>query len=110
MNKHKHCLKNWKALHNIQTFEVLQKKNPKNIVKSKESIASLNQPKQTARWAHVTEKPEKIKTKVLNKGNSIEGIVWIPTGGNSEPISIEGHKAAWKKAQKKPKNNINQRL
>ncbi len=29
------------------------------------------------------------------------------TGGNWDPISIDGHIAAWKKAQKKPKNNIN---
>jgi hypothetical protein len=27
-----------------------------------------------------------------------------------EPISIAGHKAAWKKAQKNPKNNIIQKL
>jgi hypothetical protein len=43
----------------------------------------------------------------INKGNSKTGIVKTPWGGKIEPTSIEGHNAAWKKAQKKPKNNIN---
>jgi len=47
-----------------------------------------------------------IKINVLNKGKSKTGITCKPTGGHIEPISIEGHKAEWKKAQKKPKNNI----
>jgi len=71
------------VLHNIQTFVNQQKKNPKKTVKNKESIASLNQPKLTALCAHVTEKPENISTKVLNKGNSNTGIVYIPSGGNT---------------------------
>ena len=47
-----------------------------------------------------------IKTNVLNKGKSNTGITCKPIGGHIEPISIEGHNAEWKKAQKKPKNNI----
>ena len=47
-----------------------------------------------------------IKTNVLNKGKSNTGITCKPIGGHIDPISIEGHKAEWKKAQKKPKNNI----
>jgi len=34
------------------------------------------------------------------------GIVYIPAGGYTPPISIAGFKALWKNAQKKPKNNI----
>jgi hypothetical protein len=30
----------------------------------------------------------------------------IPTGGHCAPKSIEGQKEEWKKAQKKPKNNM----
>jgi len=30
----------------------------------------------------------------------------MPSKGHSEPKTIEGHKDEWKKAQKKPKNNI----
>lgn len=30
----------------------------------------------------------------------------MPAGGHFAPISTEGHKEEWKKAQKKPKNNI----
>ena len=29
-----------------------------------------------------------------------------PAGGQIPPISIDGHNAEWKNAQKKPKNNI----
>jgi len=61
----------------------------------------------TARCAHVTENPENIRTNVLNSGNSQTGIVCTPTGGNIDPVSLVGHKAAWKNAQKNPKNNIN---
>jgi hypothetical protein len=57
-------------------------------------------------WAHVTLNPDIINTKVLNKGKSNTGITCKPTGGHIDPISIEGHKAEWKNAQKKPKNNI----
>ena len=56
--------------------------------------------------AQVTLNPDIINTKVLNKGKSNTGITWRPTGGQIDPISIEGHNAEWKKAQKKPKNNI----
>ena len=77
------------------------------MVINKESIVSLYEPKIIALWAQVTEKPERINTNVLNNGNSNTGITKIPSGGNIEPISIAGHNAAWKNAQKNPKNNIN---
>jgi len=57
-------------------------------------------------WAQVTLKPDIINTNVLNNGKSNTGITCNPTGGHIEPISIEGHKAEWKNAQKKPKNSI----
>ena len=56
--------------------------------------------------AQVTLKPDIINTNVLNKGKSNTGITCKPTGGKIDPISTDGHNAAWKKAQKKPKNNI----
>lgn len=79
------------------------------IVNNNESIASLNEPILTALCAHVTENPENIKTKVLNNGNSNTGIVYIPTGGNIDPISVAGLNAAWKNAQKNPKKSMNQK-
>jgi hypothetical protein len=42
---------------------------------------------------HVTLKPEIIKIKVLNKGNSKTGITCKPTGGHNVPTSIDGHNA-----------------
>jgi hypothetical protein len=41
----------------------------------------------------VTLNPDIINTKVLNKGKSNTGITCKPTGGQMEPISIEGHNA-----------------
>jgi hypothetical protein len=43
---------------------------------------------------------------VLSKGTSIGSKTLIPFGGQIEPISITGAKAAAKKAQKKAKKNI----
>jgi len=55
-------------------------------VNANASIASLNQPIQTERCAHVTEKPETINTNVLYNGNSLAGITNSPSGGNTDPI------------------------
>jgi hypothetical protein len=43
---------------------------------------------------------------VFNKGISIGSKTSIPFGGQMDPISIVGAKAAAKKAQKKAKKNI----
>jgi hypothetical protein len=43
---------------------------------------------------------------VFNKGTSIGSKTSIPFGGQMEPISITGARAAAKKAQKKAKKNI----
>jgi hypothetical protein len=43
---------------------------------------------------------------VFNKGTSIGSKTSIPFGGQMDPISITGAKAAAKKAQKKAKKNI----
>jgi hypothetical protein len=43
---------------------------------------------------------------VFNNGTSIGSKTSIPFGGQIEPISITGAKAAAKKAQKKAKKNI----
>jgi hypothetical protein len=70
------------------------------------SIESLNEPRLIALCTQVTLKPDIIKTKVLNNGNSKTEITLKPTGGQIVPTSIDGLKAEWKNAQKKPKNNI----
>jgi len=82
------------------------KNKPKNIVSINPSIESLKDPKLIALCTQVTLKPDIIKTKVLNNGNSKTGITLRPTGGHIVPTSIDGHNAEWKNAQKKPKNNI----
>lgn len=69
-------------------------------------MASLKEPKLKPLCTQVTLNPDIIKTNVLNNGKSNTGITLIPTGGHIEPSSTEGHKAEWKNAQKKPKNNI----
>lgn len=76
------------------------------MVISKESTAPLNEPIAIALCAQVTEIPDKINKQVLNKGNSNTSIGNTPSGGNTDPNSIAGFKAALKNAQKKPKNNI----
>jgi hypothetical protein len=43
---------------------------------------------------------------VFNNGTSIGSNTLIPFGGQIEPISITGARAAAKKAQKKAKKNI----
>jgi hypothetical protein len=50
--------------------------------------------------------PEQSNNSVFNKGTSIGSKHSIPFGGQIEPISIVGAKAAAKNAQKKAKKNI----
>jgi len=40
---------------------------------------------------HVTVIPDNNNKHVLYRGNKNTGIIVIPTGGNSAPISIDGH-------------------
>jgi hypothetical protein len=54
----------------------------------------------------VTVAPEHKRISVFNKGTSIGSKTLIPFGGQIEPISITGARAAAKKAQKKAKKNI----
>jgi len=54
----------------------------------------------------VTVAPEQSNNNVFNNGTSIGLNVSIPLGGQMEPISITGARAAAKKAQKKAKKNI----
>lgn len=56
--------------------------------------------------AQVTVTPDDNKIAVFNKGNPQGLIVWIPNGGQTAPIQIEGDTLEWKKAQKKLKKNI----
>jgi len=54
----------------------------------------------------VTVTPEDNKITVFNKGNAQGLIVWIPNGGHTAPIQIDGETLEWKKAQKKLKKNM----
>ena len=54
-------------------------------------------------WAHVTVTPEARRTAVLRRGtlNGSKGM--MPEGGQQPPISGDGARLEWKKAQKKPR-------
>jgi len=52
-------------------------------------------------WDHVTVNPDDIRITVFNNGTLNGLIVLIPTGGQEQPISIEGERLLWKNAQKK---------
>ena len=53
--------------------------------------------------AHVTVTPEDRRTAVFNRGTPKGSRVVIPVGGQQPPISGEGARLEWKKAQKKPR-------
>lgn len=78
---------------------------PKKTVKLKPFTASSLSPLTILWWAHVTVAPELNKIAVLNNGteNGFKGS--IPLGGHIIPISTEGDKLLWKKAQKKDTKN-----
>jgi len=54
-------------------------------------------------WAHVTVTPEASKTAVLSKGTVKGSRGVMPEGGQQPPISGDGARLEWKKAQKNPK-------
>jgi hypothetical protein len=56
--------------------------------------------------AHVILTPDDNKITVLSNGNPHGLIVFIPNGGQTAPIYIDGIKLEWKKLQKKAKKNI----
>jgi hypothetical protein len=78
----------------------------KTTVNTRPKTASTLLPQVIAWCAYVTVAPEQSKIKVFNKGTSIGSNTLIPFGGQIEPISITGARAAAKKAQKKAKKNI----
>lgn len=54
-------------------------------------------------WAQVTVTPEARRMAVLSRGTPKGSSGVIPAGGQHPPISGEGARLEWKKAQKKPK-------
>ena len=79
--------------------------NPKNTVNDNPNNASDLAPPTMLWWAHVTVAPELSKIAVFKRGteNGFKGL--IPIGGQATPISTEGDKLLWKKAQKKDTKN-----
>jgi hypothetical protein len=75
-------------------------------VKTKLKTASILLPAVIAWCEYVTVAPEHKRIKVFNNGTSIGSKTSIPFGGQIEPISITGAKAAAKNAQKNAKKNI----
>jgi len=81
------------------------KKAPKKIVKLKLFNAWSLLP-QTKLWcAQVTVAPELNNIAVFNNGTPNGFKALIPFGGHITPISTEGDKLLWKKAQKNEKKN-----
>ena len=56
-------------------------------------------------WHQVTVHPERSNINVFKRGICQGFKTFNPLGGHIEPISIEGDKLLWKKAQKKAKKN-----
>ena len=74
---------------------------PKITVKVKPVNASFFSPLTILWWAQVTVAPELKSMAVFNKGTEKGLRGSTPKGGHITPISIEGDKLLWKKAQKK---------
>ena len=81
------------------------KKAPKKIVKAKLFNAWSLLPHTMLWWAQVTVAPELNKIAVFSKGTPNGFSACMPCGGHITPISTEGDKLLWKKAQKKEKKN-----
>lgn len=80
---------------------------PRKTVKESPSIDSFLLPIIILWWAQVTVAPELSKIAVFNRGTEKGLRGSTPNGGHITPISTEGDKLLWKKAQKKEtKNNI----
>jgi len=75
-------------------------------VKIKPRTASVFFPAVIAWCEYVTVAPEQSNNNVFKRGTSIGLKTSIPFGGQTDPISITGAKAAAKNAQKKAKKNI----
>ena len=76
------------------------------MVNKKAVIDSEKEPNARPLCAQVIDKPETISKAVFKEGKSKKLTAGIPEGGQWPPSSMEGEKEEWKKAQKKPKNNI----
>lgn len=78
---------------------------PSKTVRVKPLTASILLPLTILWWAHVTVAPELNKIAVFRRGteNGFKGS--IPIGGHITPISTEGDKLLWKKAQKNDTKN-----
>lgn len=72
-------------------------------VKNNPCLVWVKLPSIKAWWAHVIVTPELRRIAVFKRGiwKGLNGL--IPTGGQIVPISIEGARLLWKKAQKKEK-------
>ena len=81
----------------------------KIIVNTNPKTASAFCPAVIAWWAKVTVAPEHNKSNVFNNGISIGLNGSIPLGGQIDPISITGAKAAAKNAQKNAKKTLSQK-
>lgn len=79
--------------------------NPNSTVTESPLTASILFPCTILWCAHVTVAPELRSIAVFNKGTEKGFKAFIPIGGHITPISIEGDKLLWKKAQKKLKKN-----
>ena len=80
------------------------KKKPKKIVNKKKIFLSLLVNKLW--WAHVIVRPLVNRILVFKRGIWKGSRERIEKGGQVEPISFEGVKLLWKKAQNHPKKNI----
>lgn len=84
-------------------------KIPNEIASNNPLTTTDLQPAKMARCAATSATPDVSKTTVFTKGKAKASSVSskrIPSGGQIPPIVIAGAKLAWKKLQKKGKNNI----
>jgi hypothetical protein len=81
-----------------------------NEIATKRPLTTIDlQPAKIARCAATNATPDVSKTTVLTRGKANASNVssnLIPSGGQIPPMVIAGAKLAWKKLQKKGKNNI----
>ncbi len=86
------------------------KTTPKDIVITKAIMTSflafLEAEISSALWAHVILTPDDNNITVFKRGKPHGFKTSIPSGGQTQPIAIEGARLQWKKAQKNAKKNI----
>ena len=73
---------------------------------NKEFVILVRSLAKIARWDQVTVIPDDNKMTVFNNGMPQGSIVVIFSGGQTSPISTDGAKLQWKKAQKNEKKNM----